>query len=111
MSSVLLSRTATLERLTYEPHTGRDGQGAPSYGTSTSFSAKVHDSEEVIQTGGGQEVRVRLTLWVPGSQSNVPGEDDRITRNGTTFIVLEEKRVRHLRTGAVVHTRLRCRDE
>lgn len=103
-------RRSTLETLSYEPLGSRDGQGKPSYGSSVSFEARARIEDDVELRIEGEDVRVALTLWVPGDESDVPQRLDRVTRDGSTYIVMTEKPVANLKN-ALDHTRLRCRDE
>lgn len=120
--SVMLKRRLALETVAVEPFTGVDGQGAPSYGSSVNFEARVEERRMGDPRGGGTayvigpdgtEVHAPLTLYVPGDESNVPSEQDRLTVSGSTYIVMERTPIRGLRAarGEPDHFRLRCSDE
>lgn len=119
--SVLLKRVLALETVAYEPFTGVDGQGAPSYGSSVNTQANVEERSMGGRGEGaryvigpdGSEVHVPLTLYIPGDEANVPSEQDRVTVSGSTYIVMERTPIRGLRAArsAPDHYRLRCSDE
>lgn len=120
--SVLLKR-AQKETVAYEPRTGTDGQGAPSYGSSVNTEARVHEramgrvgdasGTEFVIGPDGTEVNVSLTLYILGDENNIPSERDRITLDGSKYIVMQRTPYRRPRSArdTLSHVRLRCADE
>jgi hypothetical protein len=124
MTPRMLRTTSALptETLELERFAGLDGQGLPSYETEVEFEANVVEYDfRGARTGGrefavdvdGSEVRTPLNLWIQGTASVVPDEQDRVTRGESPFIVVEKKTVQGLRRLASEpdHYHLRCRKE
>lgn len=111
MRTLRTTRKLPKETLSLEAFSGIDGQGKPSYDTAVSFEANVLWSDEFITTSDGSEVRVPLTLYVEGDETNVPAEQDHVEVDGVTFTVLERTEPRGLWSARSTpgHYRLRCR--
>lgn len=116
----ILQTTASLplEALTYEPMGPLDGQGMPGWGSPVAFNANV--MEQAGSSGwafmtmpDGSQVRTPFTLYVPGSETSVPREGDRVEIDSAYYIVVERTAPRGLAFGrdAVDHYRLRLREE
>lgn len=108
--SVLLARHLTLQSISVEVLDGVNGQGLPSYDSPVDIDARVLRQDKMSVAGTGSDVKTQLTVYVPNTESVIPNEQDRITFEGSTYIVVEHKEVR-LFSGVVSHTRLQCRDE
>lgn len=106
----MLARVAAKESLSIEPFDTLDAQGAPSYDASQSIEGWVKETDELRVDADGSDVRITLTIWVPGDESPLPSERDRITRSGSTYIV-EFERVGQDFRGNTDHVRVECRDE
>jgi len=90
--SVILSTHLKLETVGIEAFTGVDGQGAPAYATSVDYDVSVVRQDKVVIGADGSKLRTQLTLWIPFDASVAfPDERDRITFDGTQFIVAEVK--------------------
>lgn len=124
MSPRMLRTTARLptETLGLEGFAGLDGQGFPSYDAPVDFEANVVEYDTALRARGGHEhvitedgskIETPLTLYVQGTASVVPDEQDRITRGGTQFIVREKTTVQglHRLASEPDHFRLRCSRE
>jgi hypothetical protein len=123
MTPRMLRTTSALptETLELERFAGLDGQGLPSYEAEVEFEANVVEYDftgfgrgrEFAVDVDGSEVRTPLNLWIQGTASVVPSEQDRVTRGGSPFIVVEKKTVQGLRRLASEpdHYHLRCRKE
>lgn len=61
---------------TWEPLTGRDDFGAPTYGAGTLFSARLVRKHKLVRDAQGDEVVATATLWIKGAPAVDP--DDRI---------------------------------
>lgn len=110
MSTLLAQGTGTVT-VGVEVFSGSyDGQGKPSYGTSSDISAQYELADRLVRSRDGSEVVTSLTLWVDAGESVQPAHRDRVTLSGETYIVVERKAVRDLQ-GTLDHTRLRCREE
>lgn len=110
MRSRVLSRKATLATVGVEPFDTVDGQGAPSYAASQNIEARATRTNEMVVAPDGSDVRVTLTLWVPGDETPLPTERDRLTHDGETFIVLSTKEGTRL-DGTLDHLKVQARDE
>lgn len=109
--SVILDRHLKLGTVGIEARTGVDGQGVPAYSTSVDFDVRaVRQTKEVVGPDGSS-IRTQLTLWVPfDAEVAFPDESDRVTFDGTTFIVAEVKDVKDS-SARLHHRRCRCRRE
>lgn len=106
----VLQRRANLESVTFEEKTGSDGQGKPTYNSPVSVDARAKEGRELVRDFEGRYDEISLVLWVPGDETNVPNDGDRVTRSGSTFIV--EERIEGLQLdGTIDHYKVLCRDE
>ena len=87
-----------------------DGQGKPSYLTPVEVEGRVLRQDKFIVVGDGSKLKTELTIWVPGTETTLPSEKDRITYDSKTFIVAVIKEVKR-GDATVVHRRVRCRRE
>lgn len=110
MRSRLLQRGDALETVTVEPFDTTDEQGQPSYSSSSSISARPKRGVEFLQQADGTEIRIDLTLWVPGDATTIPNRRDRLTYGVEMFVVEARETVKDL-NGIVDHYKLMCRDE
>ena len=123
MTPRMLRTTAALptETMELERFSGLDGQGLPAYEDAVEFKANVVEYDFAASRRGrefavdvdGSRVRTPLNLWIHGTASVVPGEQDRVTRGGGRFVVVEKRVVQGLRRLASEpdHYHLRCRRE
>lgn len=112
----VLRTTRALDRETVQlqAFAGIDGQGQTSYASAVSFEANVVEETKYITRADGSAVRVSLTLYIVGTATVVPDEQDRVVlTDGRQFIVEEKTVPRGLREARTApdHTRLRCRRE
>lgn len=98
-----------LVTITVEPRTGF-ASGAPAYGSSSAISGAVRRRDELVRTGGGEDVMANLTVWLDASESPIPSEGDRITVDSVAYIVLTEDRVPELGSTSLSHVRLMARE-
>lgn len=110
MRSRVLARKSTLATVGVEPFSGVDGQGAPSYDAPQNISARATRTNEMVVAPDGSDVRVTLKLWVPGDETPLPDEKDRLTHDGDTFIVLSTSEGTRL-DGSLDHLKVEARDE
>lgn len=116
MRTRAMARGRALETVSIEPFDELDGQGAPSYDASQDIEALVKDDQTgrddqgLVVDADGSEVRITLVLWVPGDESPLPNEQDRITRGGSKFIVLATRDVQRF-NGTTDHVKAMLRDE
>lgn len=110
MRTRTLQRRTSLETVSVEPFSSRDGQGAPIYAASQDIEAAVRRDTEYIADGTGSGVKVTLTLHVPGDESPIPAEKDRLTYSGSRYIVEMVDEVRSPRN-VVDHVKVKARDE
>lgn len=108
--SVILSRHLTLEEIQLEPFVSVDGQGLPAYSSPVDVDARAIRRTDFIQMTDGSRIQTELTVWVPGTAATLPSEKDRITFEGTTYIVAQIKDVK-ARDATLEHRRARCRRE
>jgi len=108
--TVTLSRRVQLETVEIEVYAGRDGQGMASYDSAVEIEARVVREDAVVMISGGTEVKTVLTLWVPGDQSPLPGDQDRITYESEAYVVVDRKEGKTLK-GVIDHVRAQCREE
>lgn len=112
-----IARRAKKETVSVEPFSSLDGQGSPSYNASQDIDVFVIEDQTgrgdhgLVVSAEGSEIRVSLVLWVPGDESPLPGEQDRITRSGDTFIVEATRVAKNLRSASIDHVKAMCRDE
>lgn len=107
--TITLSRRVSLETVGIEVYGGRDGQGMAEYETEQEIEARVVREDAVVVGSDGTDVKTSLTLWVPGDQNPLPGDQDRITYESEAFIVIDRKEAKTL-AGVVDHVRVRCRE-
>lgn len=115
------TRNLPLETLSLERALGVDTAGRTAYDSPVPFEANVLLYDTVSQSTGaafvtsrdGTEHKVSMTLTVPGDETVVPNQGDRITRGGQRFIAEDKKVVHGLEYTPAQpdHTRVRCRDE
>lgn len=105
-----LARFGDLATISLEPNTGTDGEGAPTYGSSSTISARVVEENKFIDRGDGSGVDISLSVWIPADETPVPSERDRLTFDSRTFIVEDKKTPRRIRR-TPDHFKLMCRDE
>lgn len=110
MLARMLSRRAGRETVGVEAVSGHDGQGQPTYADPENISAFVIEEDKAVTGADGSDVRTSLTVHVPQDETPVPDENDRLTYDGRTFIVVEKYQGRRI-TGTVVYHRVRARDE
>ena len=102
---------ATLEDVVVEPQTGLDGQGKPTYGTSSLVKGRVVGETKVIRRGSGSEIETFATIWIAGDQVPLPLQEDRLTLvSGLVGIVVERLEGRRL-SNVLNHIRIRLRKE
>jgi hypothetical protein len=65
----------------------RDGYGKPTFGTATSYSARVLNRHVLVKDRQGREVIARTVVWLAGTPTIDP--EDRVTlADGTTPPIL-----------------------
>lgn len=94
-----------------EPFSGSyDGQGKPSYNASQDIDAQARIEDRLVRDRDGSEVRTSLTLWIDSGESPLPAHEDRVTHDGTAYIVIDRKRVTDVEN-VLDHVRCHCREE
>lgn len=106
----LISRRLKLDEVEVEPWTGEDGQGLPSYDSAVDVEAWVRETDEVLFSADGSEVRMNLKAHLPADSAYIPAREDRWTYDARTFIVRDVKPVKAF-NGVLQHTRIMLRDE
>lgn len=109
MKSRLLARSR-LETMGAAVRSGLDGQGKPSYATAVDICGRVIRKDEEIVDATGSTIRTSLTVWLPCGTSPMPTYEDRLTYDGSNYIVAERSEPKDTRA-RTHHVRLRCRDE
>lgn len=107
MSGQFLKRRAVLDDITWEVISGIDGQGKPTYATAVALSALARDDRSFIPSREGAGLETVVMFWVPEGETGFPSEQDRITWNGTRYLVRESKAFYDSRKN-FLHQRLRC---
>lgn len=105
VSTRLREHTASIE-----PFDSLDGQGAPSYQASTDIKCRAVPTAEQTVDADGSDVRADLVAWVPSSEDVLPGVDDRITHDGTSYIVVNRMERRRL-AGGLDHVKVEAVEE
>lgn len=70
--------TLAPQTVTLEPLSTHDLYGAPSFGTSVSYSALVMQESKLVRAADGREVVSGTQVYIPSSSAAV-GEQDRLT--------------------------------
>lgn len=108
--SVILDRGQGMETVSLEVLTGVDGQGAPAYDSPVDITVRAVREDTVVVLGSGSEVRSVATLWIPGTMTPMPGDQDRVTLadglRGTVVELLKRKRL----DGTLDHVRIKLRE-
>jgi len=107
--SILVGRHATTT-VELEEWAGSDGQGKPTYDSPVEITVRIRYRASSIIDGDGTRVSTSVMAWVPADQTPMPEEDDRITWNDSTFIVVEVKDVLDL-GGDLQFRKIKCREE
>lgn len=106
-----LVRDNATEALSFEPVSGVDGEGAPSYGGAVSFAGRTVQVSEWRRTENddGQDTRVTLAVYADAEES-FPEKGARLTAGGATYIVERVVELKDSRN-RVLAQRADCRDE
>lgn len=115
------TRRLPQEDFRLEAVTGFDGQGVPTYdvpgqpfrANAMTYTPAMRDGRTFANTKDGSEIRISLALYLQGTSSVVPKEQDRIRQaDGRAFIVHERRDVTGLsyRRSEPDHYRILCKD-
>lgn len=109
--SVRLARGEGVEVISLEQMLTVSKQGKPSYDSPIDLDARVVREDALVKLGNGSEVRTTVTLWLEGSQTPLPRNQDRITTaDGLVGIVVEVLQRKRL-DGSLDHVRARLREQ